>query len=488
MNNYRRLFMKNTKKVLSGVLAMAMVASLAACSDDNNNDAVVTTTTAATVEVNTAGFSEEEMAIITSILDELPDTELENKTVKWLGNYHHYPDGLGASKSIALELFEQKYDGVIEEYYIEDFQQLSQKLSDYLMSDEGIDFFVFDESNLPAGISSGKFVPVDDYVDWTLPAWQYVKQGMEMFEFGGKHFMFVTGLESRVQCWYNKKTIEDNGYDDPWELWEAGNWNWDTFKEMLIDFSDPDNDMIGLDNWFYSAALYMSCGVTGVSSKDGHLVNNLKDPTLAKAMDFGYELYQNGCIIDWNKYEWTTQLQKMGDGSELFDITGYWQFTMAPELWEARIDPEYLDVVPVPSPAGSETFAQATPTGFQLCKGTRNPEGVALYSLCNIAAAMDKDAEAISDRQARDDYGWTQDTIDHLKVVHENARLHPVYEIASGVSSQVAGYVTADSNQGVRAPFAGYPWSEQLDTIFIPVDTLVSEADAALQEALADLQ
>ena len=118
--------MNNTKKILTGVLALSMAASLAACgNDDTTSDGngggadatttqATTTTTGVTVAVNTDGLKEGEEEVLENAMSQLRDAELENKTVKWLAHYDINPSTTGASKSVALEMFETKYGGKIE--------------------------------------------------------------------------------------------------------------------------------------------------------------------------------------------------------------------------------------------------------------------------------------------------------------------------------------------------------------------------------------
>ena len=68
------------------------------------------------------------------------------------------------------------------------------------------------------------------------PLWQDVKDAMEIYNFNGKHYEFVNSVSAEAVVIYNKQTIEENGFDDPWELYQAGEWNWDTFTSMLEQF------------------------------------------------------------------------------------------------------------------------------------------------------------------------------------------------------------------------------------------------------------
>ena len=321
--------MKNIKKVLTGVLALSMVSGLAACGSEggggeDTTTSAATTTTGNTVEVNTEGLQEGEQEKIDSAASQLRDFELENKELKWLGNYQLNPDTDGKSKNVALELFEQKYGGTIKDYVYE-WADLPNQYSALTLGGEGIDMYPGDDTrNFPSGIISGKFQPVDDYIDINSAIWQNVKDAMEVFQFGGKHFSMVTNVTAEQVCLYNKQTIEENGLEDPWELYEKGEWNWDTFKGMLQDFVDVENGMYGLDGWYIEKSLYTSAGACGVKNVDGHVVSMLNDATLEQAMNFGYELYQNSLIRDLSDVNWEIQPPDMGAGKELFLLWGTW--------------------------------------------------------------------------------------------------------------------------------------------------------------------
>ena len=73
------------------------------------------------------------------------------------------------------------------------------------------------------------FQPVDDYIDLDSDIWSKTKTAMELMNFGVKHYEFVTDVTAEQVVIYNTQTIEENGFDDPWELYKEGKWNWDTF-------------------------------------------------------------------------------------------------------------------------------------------------------------------------------------------------------------------------------------------------------------------
>ncbi|MBP0976402.1 MAG: carbohydrate ABC transporter substrate-binding protein, partial [Oscillospiraceae bacterium] len=66
--------------------------------------------------------------------------ELTNKTVKWMANWDINPDGTGKSTPIELEIFHDRYQGVIE-YHQVDWNSRFDALANAINGDEGIDFF-----------------------------------------------------------------------------------------------------------------------------------------------------------------------------------------------------------------------------------------------------------------------------------------------------------------------------------------------------------
>lgn len=497
--------MRNAKKAIAGILALPLLSGLTACEDTSGGNVGEATTASAasasdivTVAINTEGLKDGEQEVIENAMAKLPDVELENKTVKWLAQYDLNPYENGASKSVALEMFEQKYGGKVE-YYPCTWDDRFDKLSMYVSGGEGIDCFPGDDIyNFPKGIvnGGGKFQPVDDYIDIDNEIWQNVRQGMELYSFGGKHFNMVTSIAAQEVCVYNKQTIEENGLDDPWELYKEGRWNWNTFKDMLMDYVDEEYEHYGLDGYWAENALYLSTGVPLIgTTEDGHLVCNINDPMLEKAMDFQYELYRNGLVLDRmrlfssnpEKPNNDEHPEMMGDGRELFYIVGEYSVTGAPETWPHKIDPENVGFVPVPSPEGSLPYQTAKLNGFALCKGAQNPEGVARLAECTVVASTDEGAMAISDRKTRDDSGLSDELIANIKEINELARQYPVVDLSSGASAEIASLTTqAGDDNGTRAAMHGKEWAVTREELAYSLLLLVDEADAKLQAKIAE--
>lgn len=488
--------MEKTKKILAGIMALAMSVGFAGCgetggsTDDSGNaggDAGTTAETTTTAETSPVTLASEEVEQLSGSMGKLRDVELENKTVKWLSNWDINP-AEGTQVPVALGMFKEKYGGEIKYYPVEWADRYNQ-LSTYVLGGEGIDFFPRDESSLPNGVVSGMFQPVDEYIDINDELWSTVSAGMDKYNFNGKHYSLVTGISANNVVLYNKQTIEDNGFDDPWELYEKGEWNWDTFKSMLQEFVDSDEEHYGLDGWWSELALYRSGGVAFIEAKDGKINVNLNSPEIERAQNFMLDLYNSGCVMDLSLFEWVEQAQFMGEGKELFHITGSWAVMKTPDTWSTKIPPENLGMAPVPcAPDADAMYMDAVLDGFCITKGAANPMGAVLYAECCLAGADDPDARKVDDDRRRTDYQWPEDVIEHLHEINDLARANPVVDIAGGMSSDIESLTTSNQNKsvGLNAALHGVPWSQTRDELSGAIDVLVQEVVDKLEKAQAE--
>ena len=241
--------MKNIKRLFAGLTALAAVGSLTACSGGDSDAPITeaTTTTAKTVEINTETLSAEDESALDDVASNMLTGELENKTIKWFSFYDPFhATTSGNTKALSLELFETKYGGEIE--YVETtwanrFNDLSTKI----LGGEGVDFIAGgDLDGFPRGVPNGQFQSYDAYMDWENPLWAEWKDLNDMFLMGDSHYLIVPQSTIGQVVVYNRATIENLGMEDPADLLEAGEWNWDTFRDMLIDYVDVESEQYGL--------------------------------------------------------------------------------------------------------------------------------------------------------------------------------------------------------------------------------------------------
>lgn len=464
---------------LSAITAIAALAScFTACGggDETAQTTAEETTASETVAINTEVLSDEDQEKVNDATSMLPDEELEIKTIKWLAHYDINPNGAGNSKSVQQELFESKYGGEIK-WYATTWDSRYSDLSTYVLGGEGIDFFPIDTEALPRGVINGMFQPVDEYIDLDSELWQQTANTMELFNFAGKHYNLCTGVSPFAVCYYNKQTVEEFGFDDPWELYEKGQWNWDTFKNMLLDFVDNEAGFYGLDGWYYQIALTASGGMPAVTSENGVLKLNLYNERLEQTMSFAEDLYKNGLTLDLGLFDWKEQPHFMGEGKELFYIAGAWHTQSDPTIWAQKVAPENMGIVPVPCNPNAEPSYGIKDEGYLICKGAANPRGVARFAECALVAGMDEATNEIGREKTKKDYGWTDEMLDHYDECVRLAKEYPVFELGSGVSSDFNSIV---NSYAIYDPFRGGVYSTLRDEANDTAELLLAEVNDAL--------
>lgn len=481
--------MKNFKKIAAGLTALSMMTGLTACGGGGDSapvdETTVTTTTQATVEINTAELSEEEAEQVAGVAEQLTG-ELENKTIKWFSFYDPFhATTAGNRKALSLELFEEKYDGEIE-YIATTWANRFNDLSTKIVGGEGVDFIAGgDLDSYPKGVTNGMFEPFDQYVDFESPLWADLKDLNDKFELNGNHYIICTAAATGQVVYYNRQTIESFGFDDPADLLEQGKWDWDAFKGMLLDFCDSESEQYGLDGWFNEQPLMLTSGVPSVELRDGKLVHNFYDANLERSMTFMKELFDNGCTLDKSLFGWSTHVEFIGEGKELFYISGLYEISAAPDIWTKTFgEPE--DVMFVPLPKDPQSDVHYLPAGleaYMLCKGAQNPEGVMKFMECIIAANTDERTKQIATEQQINDYGWTEEMLEMRDTIAEMTNENPVYDIHAGCPTDM--YDIIDSGEfGIRAAFYGHEWATVRDTLVPAVEVYIDEFNAQV-EAMA---
>ncbi len=483
--------MKNVKKLIAALTAFSVIGSLSACSggdsesgantpDDTTTAAEVTTTPAATVPTNTETLSSEQEEQMSGAVDMLIEDAPENNKIKWFSFYDSFhPNSSGNTKALCLELFEEKYGGEIE--YVETtWQNRFNDMSTKIIGGDGIDFCPGgDLDSFPRGVPNGQYQSYDDYMNWDNPLWAEQKSLNDKFLLGDKHYIICTQATGGQVVIYNRSTIEAMGLDDPAELFAKGEWTWDTFRSMLLEYCDPDAEQYGLDGWFNEQPLMLTSGVPSLEMKDGKLVHNVNDPNLERVMSFMYGLNTSGLVLDKNLFGWNEHPEFIGEGKELFYICGTYTIESSPDIWTKTYGNQE-DVMFVPLPKDPEADKYYLPAGleaYMLCKGAQNPEGVMRFMECVMAANGDEGAQQVALEKKKADCGWSDEMIEMQKTLIEMSRENPVYDLHAGGPTDL--YDLLDSGEyGIRAAFAGIDWATVREELSDVCDVYVDEFNA----------
>lgn len=451
--------MKN-KKLLSSVMAAVTLLGATSCSQTNDRTTTTQQTSSAEVTTTTtaATLAEEDKQALAEV--ETTYEKLENGTVKFLSSWDINPAD-GKPKQVSLEMFETNYGGKIE-FISCTWETRYEMLGKLIAAGDSPDMFsAGDLDCFPQGAASKMFLPLDDYVDFDSDLWAPMKEVNDQFVFQGKHYVGATSTDAGVVMIYNQKTIDENGLADPAKLLEEGNWNWDTFYDMMIAFCDRTNEKYAVDGWWFEGAISLTTGVPYVGMKDGKVVQNLDDPMIEQVQRFMYNMKKQDLPFPKSEYGWQIHPENIGNGKTLFYPCGIWALYVT-DLSDFG---ETEDIRFVPMPACPYADAHYLPTainGFTLCSGAENPEGVAAYLDCLMICRDNEVATKIEQEQIFEDYQWTDEMYDMLLKTRELTEQHPVIEFYTAVNDTVNDLV----NNPIKETYnAGIAWSETKESI-----------------------
>lgn len=468
--------MKAYKKITAGLCAAMLCLGMAGCGSSSSDDKKSETTSKA----NEITMKEEDKQQLEETSSKLDDKELENKTIKFFSHWDMNP-GDGQVVPPGIQMFRDKYDGKIE-WVQTTWDNRYDDLAALVMANDSPDYFsAGDMDGFPKGAIKGMFQPIDDYIDVNSDLWAPAKNVLDGFLFDGGHYVAATGAYPHYVCVYNTTTISENGYEDPAELFHNDEWTWSKFTEMVEDFTDPENDVYGLDGWWYPYALSNSCGKPFIGLENGKLVSNLEDPNLAKAQNMLEELRKHKVGFDRASNGGSTR----GDGTTgnglgtyqtLFIPVGLWGIENSPENVTAFGDVEAGEImfVPMPRMDDSDTYyVTCRPDGFFLVKNAPNPEGFAALMNCQMLAASD--AKEITVKQLKDDYKWNDDMIAMRQEILDLANAHPIFDFSEAVSAELQNVMVQQVMNATS--FGEDPWSTVVESNKDQVDFYLDEAN-----------
>ncbi|SDA09239.1 extracellular solute-binding protein [Ruminococcus sp. YE71] len=473
--------MKAIKRTAAAVLAVVMSVGFASCGSKSGGDGSSSSMPEKKLEAD-------QQDVVDSLAEDMETRTLENSEIKWFSFYDINPTA-SEDKEIGadLALFQTKYNGKIT-YIQTTWDTKFDDLAAKLMANDSPDFVGADDMDMfPRGAIKNMIQPLDDYIDFDSALWADMKSANDQFVFKGSHYVAVSRVDPSYIWIYNKNVIADNGLDDPAELYAKGEWNWDTMSAMCKEFVDADADKWALDGWYYENALTESSGKALIAMENGNIVNNIESPEIAKAQNMMYDLQKNNVVYPKHERDWKVRGDVFGtgiaSGLTLFYPIGLWAIEDAPSVTEPYGDLSAGEVMFVPVPCAADSDAQYVPSrihGFCICKGAKNPEGVAAWMDCTRYAETDADAHAITIQQYKDKYGWTDEMLEMREEIYAKAAAHPVFEFATGVSQDISN-ITDGIIKKTMHPGDPAGWAQTVEENKNALDYLIEEAQSKIE-------
>lgn len=436
--------MNKLKRLLGCGLVASMLLSMAACeeaapsggntpaSGGINNTSATTTATTADPDEN-ADTDKEEKDLNTG--DYTPSGNAG--TIKFLGYYDITTDQKGEEQCLIFQ--SDTYGGKIEYVNAPNGSGYYEKLATLISGDDSPDLMTFEPLAFPYGVSRNMFEPLDSYLDADDAVWADMKPLIDEYEYEGKHYYFPHRIVTRYSLNYNRKTVEDAGLKDPYDLYLNGEWTWDTWRQMMIDFCNLSEDNIGL----YCTSTMLECFIntTGTTvidvAGDGTITNNLNHPNVTRAIEYLAECGRSGLLYpadhphgDWVSPEvWA----KCSDKLLFLSMEPEWTYIAATEEIQnpAGVENDILDTVsdfafvPFPKDPNADAYYMCSNTfGYMVPKGAKNIKGATEFIMCNRL------------------YETDQNIIDQVKTDHVSPT--PVYYTAGKYAGMQKWVITWD--------------------------------------------
>lgn len=409
INERIRTIMKKHTRFLSGIFAFMIALTASGCNSSGrggNTDSTEAVTAATTPD---------------------PDKELEND-VDWegmadidavdeaneAGTGPLYVPGQKAGVVKALcyydlaetqpelaELLAQRYGGTIETEITTSGSAYYERLGVLIAAGDSPDITRYDWMAYPMGTSKNMFTELDEWLDIDSPLWSGEKEIIDNFNYLGKHYYFPSDIESNFAMIYNKSVLEEFGMQDPMDLYFEGNWNWDTFEELIEQWVQQGDDYVGFTGGSWSSVMFVNTtGVKVIDMTGTEIINNLKNQDVQRAMDWLTNLKKQNLIGDG----FVNPAEAFIDGKLLFLGMGLtWGYESAQEsFYKNNIDGE-IAVVPLPrDPNADSYYLPSDSFGFLVPAGADNIQGGVQWILCGRIYETDPDIVAATRAEKMD--------------------------------------------------------------------------------------
>jgi len=436
----------NYKKLTAGILALSLTASLTACggSSDSGSATTVDTTTADVTTTAATEWTGDDIEV--DALDETLDVDISGKTLKWLGIYDLNPTNDSPERSPELALFEDTYGAKIE-YMPTTSDKRFDDLATSILGGTSPDIFAYEWRTFPYDISKGQYQAIDSLVNWDDPKWAAVKDTADSFIWKGEHYIAPLGysFNDTQVLMYNKTTMADNGFEDPYELYLNGEWDWNTFVDMMktyVESNDSGSERYGIGGWWANAFVYTS-GETMVTYDGTKFGNNLRSQKIERAQGVLEDIFKNNLI----KRGWIGGESAFVDDSILFYSMGTWAYNAA-----AKSCPDdVIQIVPFPKDPDSDKYYVSNKVfAYMWVKGSENADCVKAWFDCNRTVNYDeKYVEATKEKFLKNNDGWTSEMYDIAMNFYDPDQFVQAYDYGYGLSTYMSDTLMTVLYEGI---------------------------------------
>ena len=410
---------KQWKRIVLAATAALLFVSMTACSEG---------------AVSSSGGSEENKAA---------GLEAEKgKVVTFMLPAFNYDDDSKWENTI-LQAFEEAYPEVKLERVTAAIDNWMVKLRTSASSGEAIDVFQDSANNNPMYALRGINQPLQDYIDMNNP--NLHKETMDtVFCYNGNYYVAVTEPDPCV-LFYNKEIFESEGLETPEELYQAGDWNFDSLARIAkqLTYSNNSGKRWGLAcNYPY---IFFGANATSMVKLDQNYkyTLNITDPNLMKSLEVIQDAWYTNQWEGWEGTPWNAFYN--GSAAMLADFKWVEQNILEAKEY-GLCDFEYGMVPMATGPNNPDGLTPMTAFGYAMGNGCDTPyhSGILIDMLINGEA--EDNAKNYANFPA-----------EHIKTYEElGKKLYPInsYDSAVGGAFEICQAIAA--GQSIPQAIAEY--------------------------------
>lgn len=414
------------KNVLCGILAAVMCLGFCACDSGDSSDE--------------SSFEQTEnvKVALSDKISAIPEDA--DKEITYMGQADLNPTSSSAEISTELALF-QKQGGSIKFSRVSWANRFSKVAAAVVSGKDIPDIVSYEGECFPVQAVQGMYQSIDSIVDLDSDMWSGVKDTAEQFVLDGEHYVAPLYIEANSLICYDTDVITENGLDDPYELYLEGNWNWDTFADIMREYcsaASADETRYGI-NGYFQPQIVNSTGNTFVvyNSEENQYETNLENADINKAENYLYDLMKEGLMYT----EWIGDCAEAFKTGCLFYAMGDWAYTGthtpgSSDNWALVPIPQYTD--------NPQNITSADIKAYMWIKGSTKSDAVKTWFECVRVANADTDyLETKKEKFMENNPNWTEDmySVKMEAASEENLML---FDYIYGAST-----VLSDTDQGV---------------------------------------
>ncbi len=409
--------MKNYKRIVAGALSVITVLGVGSCNSGGGRTEQTGETTTVAAQTTTEDPNKE--IDIEVDYDEMADIEAVDESNEagtgdlWVagqtaGTVHVLSwfdfHEIAPEKDIA-ELFAERFGGTVETEVVSSLE-VSNRLGVLMAAGQSPDLMRSGDEFFPGFFLQNRFTNLDGYLDMESPTWADMKDIIEQYGYNGQHFYYPYAMTATAYgITYNSLELEEIGAEDPMELYFAGEWTWDKFEQLCLDWkaSNPDKYPI---SWPETGAIQLAAttGVPAIEFTGTEIKNNMKDPNITRAMEFVEKLKREECF--WEGWHGPDGLDSWL-GALFFVMPADWALPCGQEIFFKNQLEGEIKTVPMPrDPNSDQYYLYGGTSGYLVPAGSDNVQGAAAYILASRIWATDPDVVAADREEKMYDGGY----------------------------------------------------------------------------------